>query len=88
LTADFGGTFAYTGSTDQPWIQVGPVDPDTGLDRVYLSVNDLCHPQSTPSIVVSTDGGVTFQQPLIPRDGGGGASRNRLAALGGPGPGG
>jgi hypothetical protein len=63
LTADFGSTFAYSGSTDQPWIQVGPVDPGTGSDRVYLSVNDFDHPQSTPSIVVSTDGGVTFQQP-------------------------
>jgi hypothetical protein len=63
LTTDFSSTFSYIGATDQPWIQVGPVDPDTGLDRVYVSVNDSGYPQSTPRIVVSTDGGVTFQPP-------------------------
>ena len=64
LTTDFTGNYAITGGVDQPWIQVGAVDPNTGLDRVYLAVNATDHQPDTASLVVSTDGAATFQDPI------------------------
>lgn len=65
LTTDFGNPYAYSpaAGTDQPWLQVGPVDADTGLDRVYLSINDSST-RATPTVIVSNDGGATFQAPI------------------------
>ncbi|HEV3205158.1 MAG TPA: hypothetical protein VGY77_12275 [Gemmataceae bacterium] len=64
LTTDFAGSYASFGGADQPWIQVGPVDPATGLDRVYVSVNDTARQPASANVLVSIDGAATFQDPV------------------------
>src|SRR6185436_12416334 len=69
---DGGNTWVASGllsemaDTDRQWFAVGPVDPTTGKNRVYLLFHNLATGFANHNMWVHTsdDGGETFGAPI------------------------